>query len=274
MKLDFSWFSLPILWNVMVFAMVASPTVAARVNLGDLAEQVAAEITKAHLRSTAVADFLAADGQKSDLGGYLADKLSDSLLAKQDKAFRFLDRSELPDAKVSADELASGQSLKRIGSIWGVETVVTGVVEISAQQYVVKTSLRRVADGTEIAVASQSLPRSRILDLLSPAGLDLEAANAKSAGTAGVGVPTCAYCPIPGYLKAPAITSATVGLMVTVSTKGLAVRISVLKNPGYGFVAPAIESVSEWKFRPASGQDGAPVPVAVPVDVTFHSSRT
>jgi TonB family protein len=65
------------------------------------------------------------------------------------------------------------------------------------------------------------------------------------------------------------ISSTPVILSVTVSTAGNAVNIGVTKGAGYGFSEKAIESVREWKFRPALGKDGAPAPVAMPVEIWF-----
>jgi hypothetical protein len=35
-----------------------------------------------------------------------------------------------------------------------------------------------------------------------------------------------------------------------------------------------VEAVSEWRLRPAPGDDGKPTPVIVPIEVTFKSLRT
>lgn len=83
----------------------------------------------------------------------------------------------------------------------------------------------------------------------------------------------CTYCPIPPYsdgARKMGISPATVVLMVTVSINGIDEEICVVKNPGYGLAEQAIESVSEWRFRPASGKDGKPVSAAVPVEVSSH----
>jgi hypothetical protein len=61
--------------------------------------------------------------------------------------------------------------------------------------------------------------------------------------------------------------------MVTVSAKGEAIKLSMTKDPGFGFGENAIEDVSEWKFQPAM-QNGKPVTVAVPIEVEFSMSRT
>jgi TonB family protein len=276
MRLESGWFPLRIVLGLVVCAMLTAPVFAQHLSLDDLAERLASEITKANAKSVAVVDFLGTSGQKLDLGWYLASKLSDDLIGKA-KNFRILDRAELTDTTISADDLASAESLKRIGSTWGVDTIVTGIVEVAADHYLVTVTLRKAADGEVIATAPQVLPHSRILDLLSPTGANVDAANPAHAGVLGVGVPACTYCPIPGYsdeARKARIQSATVVLMVTISAQGSAEKISVLKSPGYGLAEKAIETVSDWKFRPAPGKDGAPVPVAVPIEVSFRSSRT
>jgi TonB family protein len=276
MRLESGWSSLRVVLGLVVCAMLTAPISAQHLSLDDLAERLASQITKADVKSVAVVDFLGTNGQKSDLGWYLASKLSDDLLGKA-KNFRILDRAELTDTRINAEDAASAESLKRIGGTWGVETIVTGVVEISADQYLVTVTLRKTADGAVIATASQVLQHSRVLDLLSPAGAEVGAADPLRAGVMGVGVPACTYCPVPGYsdqARKARIQSATVVLMVTISAKGSAEKISVLKSPGYGLAEKAIETVSDWKFRPAPGKDGAPVPVAVPIEVSFRSSRT
>jgi TonB family protein len=267
-----SFFTLRLLLGLGVCAALTVSASAGRVNFDDLAGQLATELAKANVKSVAVADFLSSDGQKSDLGWYLARKLSHDLLARAD-SFRTLDRAELADTKISADDLASPDLLNRIHILWGVLSIVTGVVETSSDRYLVTVTLRKATDGTVIATGSQKLPHSRILDLLSPEGAEAGAANPVGANVMGVGLPACTYCPIPQYsdgARKAGIQSAIVVLMVTVSIKGTAEKISVVKSPGYGLAEQAIESVSEWKFRPASGKDGVPVAVAAPVEVSFH----
>ncbi len=276
MRRDSAWFSLRILLGVVACTVLVHPADAARVDVDEIAERLASEIGKADVKSVGVADFLGANGQQLDLGWYLAGELSEELSGR-DKGLRLLDRAVLPDTRVSAGEIASVESLKRIGNAWGIEAIVTGTVEISPEQYLVTVTLRKIADGAVFATASQGVAHSRILDLLSPAGLDPEDAKPKHAGVNGVGVPACTYCPIPQYserARKAGIQSASVVLVVTISSKGSAEKISVSKSPGYGLTEKAIETVSDWKFRPASGQDGAPVPVIVPIEVTFRSSRT
>ena len=62
----------------------------------------------------------------------------------------------------------------------------------------------------------------------------------------------------------------TVVLQVTITTDGRAVNISVVKGPGLGLEEKAIEAVKGWKFKPAVGPSGKPVPTIVPIEVTFR----
>src|ERR1700730_9893554 len=95
-----------------------------------------------------------------------------------------------------------------------------------------------------------------------------------SAGVNGVGVPTCIYCPIPQYTdkaRAAKLNGAVV-VQAVVTADGRAVNISIVKGHelGLGLDESAIRAVSDWRFKPATGPDGKPVAVVVPVEVTFR----
>jgi TonB family protein len=275
MRLDSGRLPLRILLGIALVGFPACSAAAEHANLNDIADRLSAEITTAKIKSVGVADFSAIDGQRSDLDWYLADKLSDALLARS-KAFRLLDRGAVPDRKISAAEIASAETLARIGNLWGIEAFITGNVENSGGQYTLTATVRRVADGAVIATESEKIPHERILDLLSPEGTSANQ-NSKRAGANGVGVPVCTYCPIPQFsdrARRARIHGVSVELNVTVSTTGTVARISVSKGFGYGLTENAIEAASDWKFQPAAGPDGAPVSVIVPVDITFSSSGT
>jgi TonB family protein len=276
MRLGLHAFLLRPFLGILLASVLSASAAEHPANLDGLADQLGKEISKANLKSVAVADLLTADGKRSDLGWYFANRLSDSWLERNHE-FRVLDRAELKDTRVSADDLRSAEALKRIGFTWGVDSIVTGNVDISPGHCLFTATARRVADGAVIATASQPIPHSRILDLLSPRGLDTgDAHPLQTAGVKGIGVPQCVYCPIPQYSDKArrARLQSTVVLSITISTDGQAARIAILRDPGYGLTDKAIESVSEWRFRPAMDKDGKPVPVAVPIEVTFRLSRS
>ena len=247
----------------------------AQTSLDDLTVQLGKEIGPANVRSVAVADFLTPDGKPCDLGWYLAAKLSDTWVQRHGE-FRVLDRADLPETKVSPADLHSTEALKRIGAAWGVDAIVTGTVEVSAERYLLTATVVRVGDGTAVATASQPVDHSRILDLLSPAGSGDDGAATLRGGVNGNGVPACLFCPAPPYSAraGKAKLQSSVLLSVTVSKDGRTARISILKDPGFGLTERAIETVSGWNFKPAMNKEGKPVPVIVPVEVTFRTTRS
>jgi hypothetical protein len=198
MKRNTRCFLLRFLVSLAVGFVFSASGIAGQVSLDDISGQLGKQIAQANLRSVAVADFLTPDGKPSDLGWYLAAKLSDSWL-QHPQEFLVLDRAELPDTKVSANDLHSSEALKQIGEKWGVTAIVTGTVDISADHYVLTASVLTVADGAAIATASQPVAHSRILDLLSPQGLGEDGATPLRGGVNGTGVPSCVYCPAPSY---------------------------------------------------------------------------
>jgi periplasmic protein TonB len=62
----------------------------------------------------------------------------------------------------------------------------------------------------------------------------------------------------------------TVVLDVVVSAQGRTERIIVVKGPGLGLEEKSIEAVKKWKFKPATGPDGNPVAVRIPIEITFR----
>jgi len=91
-------------------------------------------------------------------------------------------------------------------------------------------------------------------------------------GTGGVGYPSCAYCPDPKYSEEArkAKYQGTVVLQAIITADGRAIEIQVVKGPGLGLEEKAVEAVKQWRFKPAMGPGGKPVPVVVPIEVTFR----
>jgi len=91
-------------------------------------------------------------------------------------------------------------------------------------------------------------------------------------GERGTSIPMCRHCPDPGHsTEARSLKLlGTVVLSVVISRKGVAEKIVVVKKAGHGLDWKAIEAVREWKFEPSRDRSGNPVPVEVPVVVTFR----
>jgi TonB family protein len=238
------------------YAAAATP-----VDLDSLAEKLAPEIDKARIKSIAIVDFIVADERPNELSWYLADKLSDSIILKS-PAILVVDRTKLQQIGIVSSPVAptDTDALKRIGTKVAADTITVVLVKVS--------------DGSTIASVTHHLPHSRMLDLLSPSG-DHASTKPSRAGVMGVGVPVCLYCPIPADTrKWTGNQPENVILSVVVSASGAAEKITVVRSPGYFLSEQAVEAVSEWRLRPAPGDDGKPTPVIVPIEVTFKSLRT
>jgi protein TonB len=93
------------------------------------------------------------------------------------------------------------------------------------------------------------------------------------AGSGGIGIPNCQYCPKPTYTEQAreAKYEGTVLLQATVTLEGRATNITVVKGPGrFGVEKSAIEALRTWRFKPSVDANGKPVAAITTVDVDFH----
>lgn len=92
------------------------------------------------------------------------------------------------------------------------------------------------------------------------------------AGVNGVGMPSCIYCPDPPYSDEArkAKYQGVVVVMVIVTADGRASDVKVIKSPGLGLDEKTVETVKQWRFKPAVGPGGKPLTVQVPIEVTFR----
>jgi len=264
-------FSLVIL---VAFVFCGLSHAATPVDLDSLAEKLAPEIDKSGIKSVAVVDFVSADGTTTDLGWYLANKLADGIAIKS-PATLVIDRTKLQQLGFASAPSVSAEDLKRIGTASNADAIASGRIEITSEKYLITVTLLKAADASTLASVTHSLPHSRMLDLLSPAGDHALAAKPARAGVMGVGVPACLYCPVPANTAQwRSNQPQNVILQVVISIAGTAEKISVVRSPGYFLSERAVEAVSDWKFRPAPGEDGKPTTVIVPIEVTFKPLRT
>jgi TonB family protein len=91
-------------------------------------------------------------------------------------------------------------------------------------------------------------------------------------GTGGVGYPSCIYCPEPQYSEdaRKAKYQGTVVLQAVINPDGRATEIKVVKGPGLGLEEKALESVRNWRFKPAVGPTGRPVATVTLLEITFR----
>src|SRR6266478_3912271 len=193
---------------------------AEELKLNDLAKNLGQGITKAKFKAVLVADFHGLDGNACSQGWYLAGQLIDAW-------HQHHQQFEIRNVRLSVTDLQSAESLQRAASTSVADAVVTGTIEHNSDGYLLTTSLRRAADGAVVNTVRVIIPHSRVLDLLSPEGFGFpntaQGTPAVRAGLNGVTIPTCLYCPIPGYTQEArdAKYQGTVVLSVIISPKGV-----------------------------------------------------
>jgi TonB family protein len=96
--------------------------------------------------------------------------------------------------------------------------------------------------------------------------------GAYMSGTGGIGRPICASCPQPSYSDQARDKkiSGTVVLHLIVTPEGRAANVQVRRSLGYGLDEKAVEAIQAWRFNPAVGADGKPVPVWADIEVDFR----
>jgi TonB family protein len=92
------------------------------------------------------------------------------------------------------------------------------------------------------------------------------------AGRNGVGYPECVYCPTPSFSEEArkTKTQGAVTLRIIVGADGRATNLRVMRGLGMGLDERAVEAVRNWRFKPALGPTGKPVPTEVLIEVTFR----
>ncbi|MGD0542936.1 MAG: energy transducer TonB [Candidatus Acidiferrales bacterium] len=99
-----------------------------------------------------------------------------------------------------------------------------------------------------------------------------ESAASPSGKTKGPSNPACVFCPnaqfSPEAIKHH--TQGTVFLSIVVGIDGEAHDIRILRPLPNGLTENAIEAVLSWRFKPATGPDGAPVESKTTVEIVFH----
>jgi TonB family protein len=105
-----------------------------------------------------------------------------------------------------------------------------------------------------------------------PAQAPIFVNGAYKVGIGGIGFPRCIACPDPSYSDQArsAKVSGIVLLHLIITAEGHTANIQVQRSLGYGLDEEAVKAVGNWRFRPAVGLDGNPVPVWTDIEADFR----
>ena len=95
--------------------------------------------------------------------------------------------------------------------------------------------------------------------------------GAYMAGIGGIGFPNCVACRDASYSHQArsAKISGSVVLHPIITAEGRAENIQVKRSLGYGLDEKVIKAARNWRFKPAVGLEGKPVPVWTEIEVNF-----
>jgi len=244
--------------------------------LDDFASNISRELKPLKPRLVAVADFRPQSGGTQPQGHYFALLLSNFLEERSKKKFSVANHAnfdtDLANLHLSAESLVPGPAFSSSASSVGADVLIIGTFEKRDRNYILQVTPIRVADGKVLSTRNQTFVSSPFLEsLFTPFPPDIQNA-ARGNYRKGAGMPSCAYCPDPSYsdLARSKKIQGTCVVEVLISANGDPQQIRPLRLLGYGLDEQAFETIKKWKFRPATREDGTPVPVIVPVEVSFR----
>lgn len=246
--------------------------------IDELADQMAAALSQAKLKTVIVFDF---DGpyEMDVVGQKLAEDFRVAL-TKSGKGLQVQDRSELLEL-VKKNDLVPANVRDA-----GTEQWLAGQTELDA--WISGTLSKRIG-GLRITVEGRCIVKScdrfYKFETLIPLTDDLKAlvgenkkendefSSLPRPEKEGYSSPACIYCPNAQFTAEASRRkfSGTTLLEITVSEDGHARDIRVKVGLPFGLTQAAIDAVKEWRFQPATGPDGKPAAVRMRVEMMFGS---
>lgn len=230
------------------------------------------------------------EGKVTDLGVHLRDALNDSL-AHQAANVHILSGTEMRNG-LKQLRISEGMLYSNALADWlaqrnhadGVATIEVEHVENGHADVLIQFADRRAKPTKK---ANDKKKKTEISSEDFQGQINLTATQVKSAtdeyrpplhtpvmhaGTGGVGMPWCDYCPKPEYSEVARQKRirGTVYLLVTVLPDGTPDDILITRPIGFGLDATAVEQLLKWKFKPAVDGQKHPVATQVPIEIAFE----
>jgi TonB family protein len=249
------------------------------VAVSSLAARIAEPLEKSNAKKVVVAEFHGPDGEVHPVGKYLADRLSESL----QKEFPALEMIARPQQEANAHNKGdSGDDARELekSKAWarnlGADFVITGsFAKLSEGIAVFLAAASCKKSSKSLGAANGLVPITSDITTLSADPIPSPKNGIFRAGMFGTTVPSCVQCPTPDYTDQARAAGfeGVVVLDIVVNIDGQAEQIVVVNGPGLGLDENAINAVKKWKFKPALGPSGNPVPVRVKIEVAFRIFR-
>ena len=247
-----------------------------------LADQMAQAIASSKQPSVVVVDFFGPDENFTQLGRSLADSFNNDLkksstqfvIDERGQMREWLEKNSLPSDSFRSVDLAlwvAGQ-LK-------INAAVTGNISVTGNQIVVEVSLFRVdtrqwVKSFETSTMSSDQAERLMKSLIEDTGSGFDP-SVPIAGENGYTHPVCSDCPEIPYTKAALHyrVQGSVVLIAVISADGSTQKLVVKRALPDRLTENALETVRQWKFKPALGPDGRPATVQDAILIPCHFNR-
>jgi len=169
--------------------------------------------------------------------------------------------------------------LRAVASTLGVEVLVIDNLIWKGANYELRSKIIDVSKDKELDTFTVAIPRSAadteekpVFFRESDGGPFLIILRGSSKQFPPFRYPACDKCPDPQYPEAARRKGreGTIVFIVTVTERGVAEQIGLVKAFDPGLTASALQAVQSWRFKPAIGLDGKPIAVRVPLEITFR----
>lgn len=258
--------------------LAAPPARAQDSPIQELASRLATSTSASKQKSVIVFDFVGPGDKFTALGTDLADQFS-AALAQSANNFTVADRKEILDElqekHYELQALLGTDLALIIARDLDVQSVVFGQMSMDENHLIVSVEVCQSKDDHPIKGLRVTMPLTAEMKKLSAEETEDPLKNYPQAGTGGYTYASCLHCPNPHFpTEAPNVRmqgKGTVILMVVIGADGRAGTILVRKWLPGGFTEQTVATVQSWQFRPATGPDGKPATVVMPVEVTFRA---
>ena len=243
----------------------------------ELASTLAEQIAKSGKKKVVVTDLEGPGAKPVPLGAWLADQLSASL-SKAGKDLEVIDRARLRAAleqrQLSTKDIENPKIASMLAELIGAEVVVKGSFAAAQNGVGITLAASEVPNRMTLGTTTGKIPMTKQMEAILEVPLQTlpPRDGAFKPGTGGVGYPSCVHCPAPSYTSEArrAKLNGFVVLQATITPQGEVSDIAVVKGPGFGLERNAVEAVRNWRFKPATDQDGKPVAARVLIEVKFR----
>jgi TonB family protein len=262
--------------GLLIFLFTSPLLLADSPQIDALADKLAASLSRAKLTTVLVFDFVGPDGMDAlgqklaaDFRASMAKSGQDLQVEDYSLLLGLLKKNELVLANLHDTATARWIVGQTEVDVWVYGTLSNGIggLKLTLDAYPVKPSERYFEFAT-------SIPFTDDLKALIGEEQKDEFSSLPRAGQGGYSHPACIYCPYIRYTDEAVRQkfSGTVVLELTVDPDGHAKDIRVKVGLPFGLTQRSVETVKEWRLKPATAPDGKPAAVRERVKLRFACS--